>query len=356
MPGRSFVWMATGRESKTCHEQFSARNSSYLDQVTLLHLKHNYNLPRPPPSALTTDFAYRGESDSVMRGLNTVQQDNIGGLLKSVPPSCNISYHPNQNTSLKDSSQSSLINGIGLQDKAINDASCAPQKQLLIFDQSGNRTRLFFSPSFSPPNLVFASETPASANGYGHVATRVDEGFVMKPIVEEKWDENHLSDGEGEMLEDTEEINALLYSDSDDEDDDDENDEVTSTGQSPLSKKEFEELREEVASSDDSPKRRRLLDGKYKKSSSVATGERAISCNHEDDVESIYAFDRNPYDGDLDSCKRETKVKIRHALKMLESIVPGINSKDPLSIIDKAIVYLKSMKIEAESLGLRHFG
>ncbi|KAL0412667.1 UNVERIFIED_CONTAM: Transcription factor [Sesamum radiatum] len=301
-----------------------------------------------------------------LRGLNINQQDAVGGFLNLRPPCGNICF-PTGNQCMKDL-PCALPRRLGATDKPVN-ASWAPQKKFLIFDQSGSHTRLFFSPSFAPRDQNFTSKIPASANGQcEQVASRVDEQFLMKPIVGEKWDENHLTDGEDEMLEDTEEINALLYSDSDDEyddnddDDDCENDEVTSTGHSPFSieedykDKSLEELKEEVASSDESPKRRRLLDGKYKKSSLASAQtllKRTIPCNYEDDVESSCAGERNSHD-DIGSCKREKKVKIRQALKILESIIPGLTRNDPLSIIDKAITYLKSMKTEAEALGLSY--
>lgn len=361
--------MVTAKESQTC-QQFSAWNSSYLDRMALPQLEKNYNLPCFPPSKRTANVAFPGQSVSDLPGLNIGQQDAVGGFLKLVPPNCNISY-PTGNPYVKDL-QCRSSHGLGVTDTPVG-ASCAPQKRFLIFDQSGDHTRLFFSPSFSPQDQIFASKTPTSANGpCEDVAARVDRQFLMKPIVEENWDENHLTDGEGEMLEDTDEINALLYSDSDDDDEyddndggDGENDEVTSTSHSPFTieagcskDKLLNELTEEVASSDDSPKRQRLLDGKYKKSSlesAVSPLKRAISCSYEDDVESSCAGDRNSYD-DIDSNKRVNKVKIHQALKILESIIPGLETKDPLSIIDKAVAYLKSMKIEAEALGLSYPG
>ncbi|KAK6143678.1 hypothetical protein DH2020_024026 [Rehmannia glutinosa] len=385
--------MVTAKESRTC-PQFSAWNSSHLDHMALMQLEQNYSLPYFPPSKLNANVAaFPGRSASNLPGLNTGQQY---GFLKPAPPYCNVSY-PNGNPYLKDS-QCALSHGFGVSDTPIDDA---PQKRFLIFDQSGNKTRLFFSPSFSSKSQIFASNTPSSTNGpfgemagrgdrkfsmkpiieekwaenkifasttpssakgpFGEMAsTRVDQKFSMKPIIEERWDENNLADhGESEMFEDSEEINALFDSDSDDEyddndddDDDDDDDEVTSTGQSPFIVEEGYNKDEELLEKLEAPKRQKLVDGKYKKSSL------AISRSYEDDAESSYAGDRKSYDDDINhSSKRENKVKIRRALKMLESIIPDeLHSTDPLSIIDKAIVYLKSMKIEAESLGLGYLG
>ncbi|KAL2513616.1 transcription factor bHLH [Forsythia ovata] len=155
------------------------------------------------------------------------------------------------------------------------------------------------------------------------------------------------------MHEDTEEIDALLYSDSDD--DYDENDEVTSRVRTSFGIEDgydkgiqFEELIEEVASSDGSTKRQRLLDGRYKISSLLVDRspvKLATSCNYKDDEESSVAQEINS--DDSNSMKRLEKVKIRETLKILMSILPGLKSKDPLLIIDKAIDYLKSLKREA---------
>lgn len=343
--------MAAAKES----QQFTDRNSSYLDNMAFPHLDKDLNLPYFPPNKCTANAALLGQYASDLPSLNTGQQNAVGGFRKLLPPPCGIS-NPTGDLYPKDL----LCESHQTVEEPFS-ASLAPsQRRFLIFDQSENHTRLFFSPSFSPLDQIFASKTPASANGlFGKVATQVDQHISKEPIIEEKWDENHMSDGEDEMLEDSEEIDALLYSDSDDDDydeEDGENDEVTSTRHSPLlsleegydrAKLADELTEEEVASSDESPKRRKLLDGEYKKSSLESGGK---PCSYEDDAESSCGDERNPYDGA--TSKRETKAKMRKALEMLESIIPGLDEKDPLSIIDGAVAYLKAMKSEAESLGL----
>ncbi|KAH6767030.1 hypothetical protein C2S52_018013 [Perilla frutescens var. hirtella] len=341
--------MATAKESQTC-QQFTARNSSYLDHMTLPHLDKNFSLPYFPHYKCTANLAVPGQYASDLPGLNTGQQDAVGRFPNPLPQYCNTSGSPY----LKDS-QCALSRGIGVVDKPVG-ASITPHRRFLIFDQSENHTRLFFSPSFPPDDQIFATKSLVSANGsFEKAATQPDQHLLTKSTAEEKWDENHLSDGEGDMLEDTDEINALLYSDTDSDDDDDsENDEVTSTGHSPpLSLEESNDRDKsldevtEVASCDETRKRQRLLDGKYKKQS-LESGERAMKpCSYEDDVEESSDRRNKLHDG-IDS----NKVKIREALKMLESIIPGLDNRDPLSIIDGAVAYLKSMKTEAESLGL----
>lgn len=345
--------MVTAEESQTC-QQFSAWNSTDLNLMTLLQREQNCSLPYLIPSALTGNLAFPGQPNCHSLGLNTGQPNAVAGN------PCLKNFH------------CAPQHGLGVPHKPI-DASCAPGKRFLIFDRSGNHTRLFVSPSFSHQNDIIASKVPATASGLCEkVVSGVDQQFLVKPVVEEKWDENNLNDEEGEMLEDTEEINALLYSDSDDEYDDDntnddtdgENDEVTSTrhtlfGIEDCGNKDklLEEVLEEVASTDGSPKRRKLLDGSYKKSSLVSVGcpvKRASPCNDKDDVESHCGGARTSY-YDIDPSKNEKTVKIHEALKILGSIIPGLNSKDPLSIIEKAILYLESMKMEAKSLASATF-
>lgn len=270
--GYSFGWMVATKESQTC-KQFSAWNPTDSNCMSL-QLDQNCSLPYFIPSPLTANLDFPG-------------QPNLG-LGKPI------------------------------------DASCAPRKRFLIFDRSGNQTRLFVSPSFSHQNSTIASE----------VASGVDEQLLVKPVAEEKGGEND------EELEDAEEINALLYSDSDDEYDDDTNDDTDSRNDEVSSTRHTlftiegccnrgESLEEEVASSDGSPKRRKLVDGMCKRSTLAQCGGAQTS-----------------YDG-IGLSEKEEKVRIDEAVKTLGSIIPGVNSKDPLSIIEKAIVYLERMKMEA---------
>ncbi|GER30418.1 transcription factor, partial [Striga asiatica] len=307
-----FGWMFTAKES---------RKITYSDQMALLQNDRNYNVPFFPPSKLTANgTAFLGQSAS-----NNLPVPNTG----------------QEKAAKLSSTENPLIHN----KPTDNDSLWAPQKRFLIFDQTGNQTKLFFSPSFSPQNQSF----PPTAKGpFGEMAAGVNTEFLANPIFEEKWDENHLSDGEGEndVPEDSDEIDALFYSDSefDDkyDDDDDDDDDVASTDHTPftieegynIKEKLFEEQTENVVDSNGPQKRQKLLDGTLNKS--VA----------------IYG---NPYvDKETDSVKREKKVKIRQAMGILESIIPGLNVKHPLSVIDKAIVYLKSMKTEAEALGLSY--
>ncbi|WZZ37345.1 hypothetical protein YC2023_020746 [Brassica napus] len=157
------------------------------------------------------------------------------------------------------------------------------QKGLMILDQSGNQTRLLQCPF------------PLTA----------------EPVkLSEEFDENYGK--ESEMHEDTEEINALLYSDDDYDDEDCESDdEVMSTGHSPYQQVCKKRVSEEI----DGPcKRQKLLDISQEDTGSGLSDEQS------------------------------RKDKIHTALKILESIVPGAKGNQALLLLDEAIDYLKLLK------------
>ncbi|XP_047970780.1 transcription factor bHLH143-like [Salvia hispanica] len=296
--------MAAARESQL-RQQFAVRNSSYIDHMATPHLDRNLSLPHFPSYQWPT-------ANATFPGQYAPDLNAFGGFR---PPQCNIPC-PTGEPYLK-GSQCALPRGLGVVDKQ---PVGAPQRRFLIFDQSENHTRLFLGPSFSPLDKMFASKTPVPLD---KATAHVDPRILSNPAFEEKWDENHLSEEEGGETyeEDSDDIDALLYSDTDSDDDD----EVTSSEHSPpLS---LDELTEEITSP--APKRRKLLDGKHEKSSLESHDE------EDDDVmESRCASDD-------DSGK---KIKIREALKVLESIIPGLDGSDPVSIIDGAVAYLKAMK------------
>ncbi|KAJ6420727.1 hypothetical protein OIU84_028147 [Salix udensis] len=179
------------------------------------------------------------------------------------------------------------------------------------------------------------------------------------------------------MHEDTDEINALLYS-------------IRSTGHSPIlikshgtqeqaekiveevtssdgpilikshgTQERAEKIVEEVTSSDGPNKRQKLIDGEYKKSSLVDTAS-SVKVErfhgHEDDMESNYAK-RQSQEGEMISILSSMqfrKDKIRATLKILESIIPGAKGKEPLLVLDEAIDYLKSLKLKAKTLEVNY--
>lgn len=241
------------------------------------------------------------------------------------------------------------------------DVSASAHKRFLIFDQSGDQVRLLSSSLRSPYQDQIIM--PMTTVDFHNLQGEGGQSQIMKLTPDS---EHYVSSEGGDMREDTEEINALLYSDSftgDDDDDDGEDDDLTSTGHSPFAviggnemHEKVWELTEEVGSTDGSTKRHKLLDGGYKKSSLVDTADSlklAKFCNHDNHVETNCAKggDLNE-EMDSNINTRQKRAKIRKTLRILESIVPGTGSKDPILIIDNAINHLISLRKKAESLGL----
>ncbi|CAL9244818.1 unnamed protein product [Arabidopsis halleri] len=220
------------------------------------------------------------------------------------------------------------------------------QKRLLIFDQSGNQTRLLQCPF----PLRFPSHAAAEPVKLSELQG-IEKAFKEDG---EEFDKNHLDGTESEMHEDTEEINALLYSDDDYDDDDDDDcesdDEVMSTGHSPYpnervcNKRELEEI-------DGLCKRQKLLDkvNNSSNSSSLVGTTSSTKLNGSSFLkdkklpESKNIWTKEDTGSGL-SNEQSKKDKIRTALKILESIVPGAKGNEALLLLDEAIDYLKLLK------------
>eukprot|EP00268_Persea_americana_P030259 TRINITY_DN2930_c0_g1_i1.p1 TRINITY_DN2930_c0_g1~~TRINITY_DN2930_c0_g1_i1.p1 ORF type:complete len:333 (+),score=81.00 TRINITY_DN2930_c0_g1_i1:936-1934(+) len=218
------------------------------------------------------------------------------------------------------------------------------QKRFLVFDQSGNRTSLVFSSVGYPFQHPFSS-TLKHSEALNKDTPILDS--VKKqdyPWLDEKQHETHVSDGGSgsEMHEDTEELDALLYSDDDEE---------TSTGHSPSEmtgheNNEANDDRTEVGSSVTPIKRRRFEHDQ-------ALMDTASSRKHldlEDDAQSS-CIRGDPSEGSFSS-KRSRRERIRETVGILRSIIPGgKGNKDPIVLLDEAIGYLNSMRMKAKALG-----
>ncbi|KAL4333449.1 hypothetical protein GQ457_07G024020 [Hibiscus cannabinus] len=235
------------------------------------------------------------------------------------------------------------------------------EKRFLVFDQSGDQTTLIFTSAFGTPTKCPTSwglKSPVAGNFDGEdPIDKVHGNIHSGPISTEIFDENG-TDVQSEMHEDTEELNALLYSDDDSEYTEDE--EVTSTGHSPSTMtaqdEQFEGSCEEVASSTRLTKKRKLLDGRNRYSpllmDTTNSGNPNRYSEYEDDADSSCANGQNPGSGDMDSSscnKRMRKDKIRETVSVLRSIIPGGEGKDAVVVLDEAIDYLKSLKQKAKT-------
>ncbi|KAK7252293.1 hypothetical protein RIF29_36136 [Crotalaria pallida] len=255
------------------------------------------------------------------------------------------------------------------------------QKKLLIFDHSGNKTRLFYGPVLHSPLFQSPIVTATKfAQGYdvneAGQATNMVQKCLANYGLPEVCDRDHITHEESDMHEDTEEINALLYSDDDydyDDDDDadgnDDDDEVRSTGRSPLEtrrtyvmQEQFKDPKEDVASSDWPNKRLKSVDGLYNRSlppvdcvSSLRLNE---TCEYVSDAESklcrccAYSVEKTKADNSMVDDIQLKKDKIRESLRALESLIPGAKGKEPLLVIDGTIDYLKSLMSKTGTLGV----
>lgn len=241
---------------------------------------------------------------------------------------------------------------------------CCAQKRFLVVDQSGDQTTLIFGSGIANPVHCLASFAPNSHSAYNlngeDGGTARDLKNLSEPILTDEFNDNNDIDVQSEMHEDTEELNALLYSD----DESSEDDEVTSTGHSPSTMTDFDRRNwfdgsnEEVASSGGTTKKRKLFDGAWDDKPSMKDTATSVkpyeSSQLEDDAESSCANNKSPelreFDS-LSSSKRMKREKIRETIGILQNIIPGGEGKDAVVVLDEAIQYLNSLKVKAKAFG-----
>ncbi|XP_020220855.1 transcription factor SAC51 [Cajanus cajan] len=249
---------------------------------------------------------------------------------------------------------------------AIQNANHASlQKKLLIFDHSCGKTRLLYSPVYPLVQSPIVTATHfAQVYDVKEEAQAINMGQMHFPVYNspEETGKDHIDNEESEMHEDTEEINALLYSDDSDDDD-----EVTSTGHSPLVSKrtydmreQFEDMKEEVASSDWPNKRQKLIGGGYNKLPPLVDSASSEwlneTCEYVSDAESkysssgVYSSRHIKEDNSTVADIQLKKEKIREFFRVLENFIPGAKGKHPLLVIDGTIEYLKSLMYQTGTL------
>lgn len=251
------------------------------------------------------------------------------------------------------------------------------QKQFLVIDQTGDQTTLIYSSRFGSPVECLGS-WDSKLHGSNNLnvndiepSLRRDVNHVVGPTFDDKVDEieNQGTGIKSEMHEDTEEINALLYSDSDGYSTED--DEVTSTGHSPSTMTTHDNqvpsvaMAEEVASSSAGETKKRKCfdegwdenDVQFMDTASFLNWNRPFEMADDDDAESRcssgnYCHQGSGEMGSLPGNKKVRKEKIQDVLSILQCIVPGGKDKDPIQLLDEAISCLKSLKLKARALGL----
>lgn len=167
------------------------------------------------------------------------------------------------------------------------------QRNFMVFDHSRDQTSLIYS-------SVAGTQHPSF---HANVVTNVENG--------------HESE---EMHENTEEIDALLYSESNHIENHDDDDEVMSTGHSP------EDLNFDC--------------------SSTPTKKRRLDINREFYDTSLLdtASSTSSREG-LEANKKLKRKRIQETVSMLRRIIPGGKGKDTAAVLDEAINYLRSLKL-----------
>ncbi|XP_077250977.1 transcription factor bHLH144-like [Tasmannia lanceolata] len=175
-------------------------------------------------------------------------------------------------------------------------------KNFIIFDQTDNKCRIMF---YSPPaNMLY----PPPANTFNCPSFEIHTSYG------EENDINKDKDRESSFKEDTKDIDALLSL----EDKEDEDDEV-STGRT---------MGNCGTMSPDSSS----TNGSCKTRSS--SFQKSFSCSRSSE---------------------KKQQKIRKMLKALRGIVPSGDQMDTATVLDEAIRYLKSLKVEVKKLGIKSF-
>ncbi|CAN0838825.1 Transcription factor bHLH145 [Linum grandiflorum] len=293
------------------------------------------------------------------------QTNDLGGWFHGVPP-LRHAFVPAPESAIKEKlyyapydNCRSMINP--------NVGSGSGQKKFLVFDQCGDQTTLIFSSRVGPPAECFTSWSPkpivASKLDKNNLGTKEPLGLKLNPLSTDDVSENDRTGIMSEMQEDTEELNALLYSDDDTDCSDD--DEVTSTGHSHSTMTvhnmpdSFDGNREEIASWDgNSTRKRRLFDGEMPSVVDTASCGKAskVSRYEEDaDAESKCCEGLSLASGEVDSeigVETVRKERIRETVSILQELIPGGKGKDAVMVLDETINYLKSLRGNAKALGL----
>ncbi|KAI7732001.1 LOW QUALITY PROTEIN: hypothetical protein M8C21_030189, partial [Ambrosia artemisiifolia] len=225
------------------------------------------------------------------------------------------------------------------------------QKKFIVFDQSGDQTTLMYS----------LGNGPSSARYQFPSLNRPKPQFGSHTVCVDKLiNENDGNSSQSEMREDTEELNALLSSDDDYDDEDEDNDDEMSTGHSPClmagirgQKREVDSGEEEEVASCEVPLKRCKKDDASSLVNTLedtaCSGKSGVNCSGNGVLEEEY---------DNISCgqKKLRIEKMKETINVLQNLLPGDRSgKNAIMVIDEAIHYFTSLKVQVKALGLDSF-
>lgn len=343
------------------HHQHSPWEASAYRNCMIAPVEHRQHESLPVainPCRVSANLGSNGFDFSGLpeRGLTNVSN----GLIQKSVPQLQTPFTQNQGHK----EQISLFPA-RISEKPSCEVPSAQQKKFLIFDRSGNETRLVFSSLCprvenlsTPPTICPAWNLPREESFgayHQYLAEKqgriVEQAWTKTPALCEESGENEIIDDVSEMREDTEEINALLYSEDEDDDDDDDDsfddndkdDDEVSSGHSPLAKEQDCEKQEEQGNEKGFDNEVASLERCSKRQKALHGGCNILyqSPSYEDISESVCP---------MIGSKRPRKDKIHDTLRVLESIIPNLKSKNPVIILDEAISYLKCLKYNAETM------
>ncbi|XVF87197.1 hypothetical protein PTKIN_Ptkin18bG0099800 [Pterospermum kingtungense] len=178
-------------------------------------------------------------------------------------------------------------------------------KNFIIFDQTDNRNQIMFN--------------PAIANKFnGHALNVFPTYFDGKY---ERKDVNDVEKDASSLKEDSDDIDALLSSEEEGQEDYDE---------------------EEVSTA--------RTYGNYESDSDSCAAYASIPGKN-----SSCSYSRKSY-GSGGSCDPEIKrLKMKKMVNVLRGIVPGADQMGTVAVLDEAVRYLKSLKVEVKKLGVGNF-
>ncbi|KAK8642007.1 hypothetical protein V6N13_011371 [Hibiscus sabdariffa] len=178
-------------------------------------------------------------------------------------------------------------------------------KNFIVFNQTDHRNQIMFNPAVAS-NL--------NGPGFNALANYMDGRCVIKDVNDEE------KETSSSLKEDSDDIDALLSSEEEEQEDYDE-DEVSTA---------------------------------------------RTYGNHESDSDSRSAYGAKPRKnnscssnlkstGSRDFCDPEKRLKMKKMVKVLRGIVPGADEMGTVAVLDEAVRYLKSLKVEAKKLGVESF-
>lgn len=221
------------------------------------------------------------------------------------------------------------------------DGGQCSQKRFLVFDQSGDQTTLLVT---SDIRKSFETLKQPVCPDMKEEIQRSNKGlFVCQGM---------HGNSEPDLKEDTEELNALLYSE-DESDYCSEEDEVTSSDHSPSIVVSAHEGQETLFlgsyGQSLNAKKRKTLESSapFLETSNENMRDAESSCGSCDNDNTGISFLKRS----KTSSKKIGEEKIFETVSLLRSIVPGEELADPILVIDRAIDYLKSLKMEAKNRG-----